>query len=240
MQRSRKQEQNDVQFGKEVLESVRGSSAEAEIEAFLQQYGFVPDKNIADRDKAETERHQKYILRDNIHIFLTRYRAQKEILTMYKEELIERVDTETIGVLGDKEAVGSEDFFNRLCRKLDLLSAYDEQAMRRRYESRIMACRYIEEAIATLERGMRTLKAHYPDSHRLLEAVYMEGSQRPTIKETIEKLGLSGASSYYQKLERAEYQLSALVLNCTIDPASFLRTLVYLKQQEADTYFPRG
>ncbi len=240
MERTKKQEQADIQFGKEVMATVRGSSAEAEIEEYLQQYGLIPDKTIKDKDKAEAERHQKYVLRDNIHIFLKRYRAQKEILAMAKEELVERVETESIGALGDKEAGGSEDFFNRLCRKLDLLSAYDEQAMRRRYESRIMACRYIEEAISTLERGMRTLKAHYPESHRLLEVVYIEGTQQPTIKEAIEKLKLSGPSSYYQKLERAEQQLSGLVLTCTIDPASFLRTLVYLKQQETDGYFPHA
>lgn len=233
------QEARDVQMGQELLATVRGSSAEREIEEFLQQYGFVRDRSITDKEKAEDERHQRYILKDNIRAFLNRYRAQQEILSMVKEELVARVATEDIGRLGDKEqSAANEGFFSALCRKLDLLSAYDEKAMRNRYESRITACRYVEEAMATLTRGLRILKAHYPESYDILNVVYIEGPTRPTIKEAIAKLNLSGTSSYYQKLERAEQQLSGLILNCTLDRSNFVQMMVFLKQQDADGDFP--
>ena len=237
-QTRREQEVRDVQMGQELLASVRGSAAEREIEEFLHQYGFVNDRAITDEAKAEADRHQRYVLKDNIRVFLNRYRAQREILTMVKEELIARVATESIGTLGDKESAASpEGFFTSLCRKLDLLSAYDEKAMRNRYESRITACRYIEDAIATLDRSMRVLKAHQPESYAILNVVYIEGTTRPTIKEAIAKLNLSGTSSYYQKLERAEQLLSGLVLSCTLDRRNFVQMMVYLKQQDADGDF---
>lgn len=232
------QEEKDMQLGAELMRSAQGGSAEAAIEAYLAQYGLIRDRTIDDDAKAEAERHRRYVLSDNIRAFLKNYRAQQEILIMAKEELQGRVATESIGTLGDKEEAGEERFFDTLCRKLDLLSAYDERAMRRRYESRIIACRYIEEAITTLKRGLRILKAHHPDSYEILNIVYIEGPVQPTLKEVIEKLELAGPSSYYQKLERAEKQLASLVLNCTFDQNIFLKMLVFLKQQEVDGDFP--
>ena len=67
--------------------------------------------------------------------------------------------------------------------------------------------------------------------------MYIEGTTRPTIKEAIAKLNLSGTSSYYQKLERAEQLLSGLVLSCTLDRRNFVQMMVYLKQQDADGDF---
>ena len=210
----------------------KGSPAVEQIRALLQEYGLITDREIKDLDRAESARHRTYNYYKSIDQLLKGYRKYRRTLKVYRHELESLVKEEDVG----DSVRETNDFFTRLCESLELISVYDERKMRRRYEGTIRSCQYIEDALQSLEFGLRRLEAFNPKMAVLLRYVYIDGERRPTIQECIEKMNVTGSSTYYRQMEAAKKKLSELVFGAGsyISKDQLFNILVFLEDSGDD------
>lgn len=226
----------ELQVGKDLMREAQGGPAEKEIELYLQKCGLLVDRSIINQDRAEEDRHRRYLYHQSIRSLLNNYRRFRNMFGFLKKNFIDQLREEQSGTeCGD---VSEEELFSRLSQHLDLLSVQEERRFEHQYRPQIAVCRRFEMALSSLKLGMQILKAENPEAYEMINFVYIKEDRRPTIKEAISELGLAGSSSYYQKMERAQMRLADLVFGYCVNKEDLFDILVLLRQQSSETSYP--
>lgn len=209
------------------------TEAERMIEDYLTRCGYVAEKGISDASQAEALQRRRKENYHNISSLLERYRSLYRTYCVFKQEFASEVMETSTG-----KPVKELDLFDQLSKHLDLLSVTEERKFQKRYAPHITAGRKIGVALKALHFGLRVLEAESPTLHQIINMVYIEGSEKPSVRHVAETLGYMSCNSYYKKLDQAKRRLTELVFGFASNKEELLSILIYLRQQAEDEDFP--
>lgn len=222
--------ESDVQRT-ETLDCVKQS-----IEEYLVRHGFMNEKELPEKaaDKARTQRYQNY---RNVKSLLENYRALNKTYDVFKMEFGERISEQTNAKIDPKSSAG---FFDQIAQQLELLSVTEERKFERQYVPQIQYGRRVETAIKSLTLALKVLKAQDKELYKIISIYYIDGDKRPNIREIMEKMGYTAATSFYRKREEGEKKLTNALFGFSPNQAELIDILVLLRQQNEDDCFTIG
>lgn len=211
------------------------TDAEKVMANFLVKSGIIAEPKMRpgrDRDRLQQRRQKHY---RNVDSLLKQYRSLVRIHEVYKNELLSQLCSDTDFKVSD---INSENLYTTLVEHLELMSVANEKGFESIYYPQLLAGRRIEAALHALDVGLKALKAVNEEEWALIRWVYIDGEQPPFTRDTIDKMGYSGVSVYYSRLEHAKRDLTKTIFGFASNKAELLSILVYLRQQKDDEDFP--
>lgn len=211
----------------------RIQKAEEEVADYLIRCGYMEEKGIQDKTRAEALQKRRQEHYHNISSLLERYRSLKRTYAVFQEEFAEEIT----GIPINKSS-NNLDIFDILSKRLDVLSVTEEKKFQKYYAPHITAGRKIGVALKALNFGLRILEAEDPNLYRLVNMVYIEDVTKPPIRDVCETMEFQSFCTYYARLDQAKKRLSELVFGYASNREELLSILVYLRQQTEDEEFP--
>lgn len=208
--------------------------AEKELADYLLRSGMISEPALGNGKRAEVAKRAREENYQNVESLLERYRTLKKLLAATRKELNERLEGES--AVGS--TLSSKESFEQIGHRLELMSVEDERRFRAIYMPQIESARRIEVALSSLELALHLIKSQDEQSYRVIFETYINGEEKPLIRDVLNTLGYSSNSAYYAKLEKARKSLAVQMFGYTDNRAELTSILVYLRQQCDDSYFP--
>ena len=210
--------------------------AEKNLSEYLLKAGVVIDPSINQAKRAEDMQRQRRENYLNVESLLESYRSLNRTYIIMKEEFAQKLQDEVH--LASEVDSDSNNMFDKLSKRLELLSTTDEKRFQRIYAPQIAALRRIELAINALEFGMKVLYKEDKMYYDIIYKTYIEGERRAPMRELAKELHYSGTSACYRALNQAKKRIASAIFGCTCNKAELISILVYLRQQREDDFFP--
>ena len=211
---------------------------EKQLNDYLVKCGIFYEEGIKDLNRAEMIKKQREENYRNISSFLDRYRSLRRAFELFKNDFKDTLNFDTYEYLPQNVPLTDDTMFQVICSKLELMSVTDERRFLRTYAPQIEAGKKIEFVMKALDDGLKLLRAENESYYDIIYFTYIDGEQKPSIKELLSKLNFTSHSSYYQKINNAKKELTRTVFGYTANKAELTTILVYFRQQVEDTYFP--
>lgn len=216
--------------------------AEKKLNEFLKNWGVMAEPGLdPDSPKAEKQRRLRQKNYKNINSLLSSYRSLSRTYELFKEEFTENVlrhDASANQSINIPE--GEERLFDRLSQELDLFSAEEEKRFQAVWAPQVVVGRRIEYAIYSIKLGLKFLSAQSEMESALLRYVFIDGDEKPSVKDACEKFSFYSSATYYKRLNEAKKHLTELTFFYCSNKAELSSILTYLRQQQEDSYFPDG
>lgn len=207
------------------------------LEEFAAQRGWRPEKGLVGDERKNAAMRNREMRFHSVSSLLKRYRAMKRQLTMLKDELVKRTNYESFSQL-QEENLYNQNEFNNLAERLEIMSARDERKFQRSYAPYIVAGQRLELALEALEFALSVLKVENQNWYRLINHVYIEGEEHPTVRAAMEALNIGSIKTYYLWMNEGTKKLTEYMFGYSSNKQALASILVYFSQEDADSDFP--
>lgn len=201
------------------------------IEDFLVKNGFLEEINPAAKN-AKKEKEMRLRSYQNVESLLRCYRVMKRTYAVFKEEYAEKIAAQ----MGQKHihSNDSDEVFSRLADELQIFEATQERKFARMYEPQILSGLRIETALNSLDFAMKVLKANDEELWKLIDYVYIQGSNKPLVEDIIKYMGYLGMTKYYNRRDEAISILNQALFGMSPQKDELMDILVLIRQQNGD------